>query len=387
MHATLQVPPLPRLTVLFLAILAAACESNDLVGPAAEECGSGPYFTALPVSMVDIDAITVIGGLGAPGHTLPTAHAGVYLATEGALVHAPGDMQITGLRRTRYLVSPVRQGEEDYTADFQVCRQVSGWFGHLTSLSSGVPVPESNWGNCQQYSTATETVQTCRASLSEVTLEASEPLGTGGLSIALGLMGLDFGLLDTRVNNFYVAPSRHPTPTFQSVCPWDQFESALRTQLYSKLRDKSRPFVEPEGEPRCGTMSVDVAGTAAGVWVIQGVQPTPGNETTYITLARYPYRPQSELALSLGPDQLGAKVAVVPRLTGGRVNRPFDEVVADGLIYCYGPDVMGAPESWLLRLTAAATLEIRREVHAAGASPCIADASTWSVAGGMTMVR
>jgi hypothetical protein len=375
-----------RIAIL-LAGLLAACGSDELVGPAAEDCDAGPYFSALPVAMADIDVVAVFGGLGAPGHTLPTAHAGIYLATEGAQVYAPGAMQITGLRRTRYLASPNRQGREDYTADFQVCRQVSGWFGHLTDLSDLVQVPDGGWTDCQQYSTAIETVELCFVRNRGVTLEAGQLLGTGGMSLALGLMGLDVGLMDTRVNNFYVMRSRHPQPTFRAICPWEPFVTTLREQLYSRLLDKSRPSLVPAGEPRCGTMEVDVAGTGKGAWVLRGVQPQPGNETTWITLANYPYRPEDHLALSLGPASLGARTVMVPRLSTGRVNRGFEHVTNDGLVYCYTGDLYYPGDSWLLGLTSPSSLSVRHVSHAPGASPCQADPATWSLTDAVQVVR
>jgi hypothetical protein len=213
-------------------------------------------------------------------------------------------------------------------------------------------------------------------------------MGTGGFSIPLGLMGLDFGLMDARVTNQYAAAWRHPDPTFHAICPWEQFESSLKTQLYGKLQDKSRPGVVPGGDPRCGTMQVDVAGTAKGVWAESGVTtPVAGDETRYITLANYPYRPQDHLALSLGPQALGARVAVVPRATTGRVNRAFEQVTADGQIYCYGPDVSVPGMSWLLSLTTSSALSIRRVLHGIGDSPCLADPATWSLTGAQPMVR
>jgi hypothetical protein len=42
--------------------------------------------------------------------------------------------------------------------------------------------------------------------------------------------------------------------------------------------------------------------------------------------------------------------------------------------------------SWVLSLTSTNLVLVRR-AHAAGASPCSQDPSTWSVAGGLTMVR
>jgi hypothetical protein len=369
-----------------LAALLTGC-GDGLTGPAADSCGTAPYFTRLPVATSDINAITVVGGLGAPGHTLPTAHTGFYLRTVGAQVVSPGNLQITRLRRVRYLASPVRQGVEDYATEFQVCRDVSGWFGHVTSLASTFQVPQNSWRDCDRYSTATETVESCSATLDNVTLAAGQPIGTGGHSIELGLMGLDFGLRDHRVNNFFVARARFNPDMLQSICPWEQFEPSLKAQLYAKLADPGRPQMIPAGEPRCGTMEVDVTNTAKGVWIVSGTQATPGNETNFVTLANYPYRPQEFLALSLGPTTLGARVAVVPRQTSGRVNRAFEQVGNDGLIYCYGPDASSPTMSWLLAMTGANTLRVRQVPHSLGASPCQADPSTWSVTVAVNLER
>lgn len=386
-HFRRSIPRLVAAPVVALAALLGACDGDGLVGPAAEACGAGPHFTALPVAMTDINGIVVVGGLGAPGHTLPTAHAGIGLRTEGAQVFSPASMQITRLRRVRYLASPNRQGVEDYATEFQVCREISGWFGHVTSLASSIPVPQNNWGDCQQYSTTTETVETCSATLDKVTLTAGQPLGTGGHSIALGLMGLDFGLRDSRVNNFYVARSRFNPDMFQSICPWEQFEPSLKAQLYTTLADPGRPQLTPAGEPRCGTMEVDVANTAKGVWIVAGTQAVPGNETNFVTLANYPYHPEDHLALSIGPAALGAFVAVVARQTGGRVNRAFEHVVNDGLTYCYGPDALVPTMSWLLGVTGTSALQLRRVTHATGASPCLSDPGTWSLTGATSLER
>ncbi|MEO7360947.1 MAG: hypothetical protein ABI120_11495 [Gemmatimonadaceae bacterium] len=184
--------------VAFLLVaFAAACDFGvKLVGPAAENCGSSPLFTAMPVALTDINSVSVFGGLDAPGHTLPTAHAGIFLRTEGATVFAPADMQITKVRRTTYVTSPNRQGKTDYSVQFNVCKQISGHFGHLTTLSASVPIPSSQWKDCESYSTAIETIANCEATLEKMTLSAGQAVGTSGLSIALGLMSVDIGLSD-----------------------------------------------------------------------------------------------------------------------------------------------------------------------------------------------
>jgi hypothetical protein len=376
-------------TTLALALLGlGGCDGSPTDTGLGAACGDGPLFTALPVALADMALVSVVGGLGAPGHTLPTAHSGIILAREGAPVTVPGDMEVRELRRVTYVSSPTREGETDYSLNFRACRDVEGWFGHLTTLAA--PILEGvSWSNCQTYSTSDELVENCFAT-PRMTLAAGDPMGTGGWSIAQGHMGLDVGLVDYRVEHFYAAPWRYPVPMFHAVCPWEYFDVASRDALFSRLADPSRPDVTPAGEPRCGTMAVDVAGTAKGVWADPTITaPVAGDERRYITLADYPYRPQQELALSLGPAELGATVAVVPRLTTGRVNRAFEDVTADGQIHCYTsnePWHLGS--SWYVSLQGAASLRIERIQHAHDASPCAADPSTWSYgAGAVDLVR
>jgi hypothetical protein len=274
---------------------------------------------------------------------------------------------------------------------FSPCEDVEGWFGHLTSLAPGVP-DNASGSNCQTYSTADETVESCSLDVEGLTLEAGDPLGTGGLSAARGFLGLDFGLLDRRVSNFYVTPARFPEPTFRAVCPYDYFDDANRAWMLAAIRDPARPLQVPAGEPRCGTMEVDVAGTAKGVWAEQGVTgQVQGDETRYITLADYPYDPQQRLALSLGPTALGARVAIVPRETTGRVNRAFEHVSPDGLTYCY--EVAESADysfglSWLLAMPSAGTLQLELIQHPGAPSPCDSSPDGWQLgAGAVTLVR
>ena len=169
--------------------------------------------------------IAVVGGLGAPGHTLPTAHSGFGLARENVPVSSPGRIQIAKVRRVTYLSSRTREGERDYAVFFDVCEDVEGWLGHLVSLAPSIPDNAGGTG-CETYSTSDETVESCEVDVDDFVLEAGDPLGTGGLSAARGFLALDFGLLDARVTNFYVTPSRYPIPTLHAVCPYEYFDAA-----------------------------------------------------------------------------------------------------------------------------------------------------------------
>jgi len=369
--------------LLAAAILLGACGGSDsITGPQAESCGPGPYFTVLPAAASELSYVAIFGGVDAPGHTLPTDHGGLFFTHGDVTLVAPGDIAVTSLRRVRYTGPDVPPGQEDYAVFFQVCREVSGWFGHVASLSSRFSPATVDYGDCRTYSVIWAMIETCEASDLDIKVSAGEDLGTSA-----GVT--DVGMRDERVTNFHVSPWRFGGPD-HAVCMWEQWDAVNREFLFSKLRDGVRPQVVPEGEPRCGTMEVDVAGTAQGVWAETGVtEPVAGADNRYIALVNYPYRPQAELALSIGQESLGGHISIVTRQTSGRVNLAFDKVTPDGLIYCYGPDIgPWASGSWFLSQTSATELRIEHIDHGPGESPCNDGPDTWSLGGGaITMVR
>ena len=370
-------------TFALLAAILVACGDSptEVTGPAAEACGPGPYFSVLPLPEADLASVPVFGGMDAPGHVLPTPHGGLFSNRAGVPLRAPGDISVTRLRRVRASGPSVPPGDEDYAIFFQVCNEISGWFGHVVSLSARFSPETVQYTECESYSVPWGDIESCEASGLDIQVPAGGDLGTFDHVV-------DMGVTDTRVTNFYVSPQRFGGPN-HGVCMWEQFDTPLQTLLFSRLQDGARPHIVPVGEPRCGTMEIDVAGTAKGVWAEVGAGPVAGDERQYIALADYPYRPQLELVLSLGPERLGARPAIITQGANGRVNVPFEQVTADGLLYCYGPEVeRGGASSWLLQLTSETTLEIEWMPHGAGDSPCASDPATWSFSGqAVSMVR
>jgi len=369
---------------LFTATLLGACggDGDSITGPQGDSCGAGPYFTVLPAAASELSYVAIFGGVDAPGHTLPTDHGGLFFTHGDVTLRAPGDIAVTSLRRVRYTGPDVPPGEEDYAIFFQVCKELTGWFGHVATLSSRFSPSTVEYGDCRTYSVIWADVETCEASDLDIKVSAGEDLGTSA-----GVT--DVGMVDQRVTNFYVSPWRFGGAN-HAVCMWSQWDASNREFLFSRLRDGLRPQVVPEGEPRCGTMEVDVAGTAQGVWAGPDVTGQVGGaDNRYIALVNYPYRPQVELALSLGPDSLGGHISIVTRRTSGRVNLAFDQVTPDGLIYCYGPDIgPWANGSWLLALTSTTALRMEHIAHGPGGSPCDDDPGTWSFSGNaVSMVR
>ena len=83
--------------------------------------------------------------------------------------------------------------------------------------------------------------------------------------------------------------------------------------------------------------------------------------------------------MSLVPSGVGARLAILERQAGGRVNRAFEAVPADGLRYCYRGDPSYPTSSWLIALDASGALTIEYVDHGQAAGPCEDDPSTWAL--------
>lgn len=411
--------PSPRFVLPALAafLLLGCNDSGTKTANGPEEsglpkCGPLPYFTVIPLPEDKILATDVIGRLGAPMQTLPKRHPGVMLTERGVPIVAPGDIYLWTIRRNRYVVSNWRQGEEDYAVHFNVCKDVYGYFGHVGTLDS-TTFPVVEWEQCNTYETANETIEACEMFGNDMPIKAGQPLGTAGIPAS---DAVDFGLMDRRANHLYAAPDRFDGEFRYAVSQFTYYDSASQDFFYQKLYDPGdaqtsapspgddRPGdhqplastgLRPDwGEPRFGTMAVDVPGTAQGNWAEPGGDWSVVSEQhRFVTLANNPYRPSAELMLSLGPDSLGAWTYRAPRQTTGRVNRAFSDITPGSGIYCYfggglSGDMVTHQTSWLVELLSEDSLRIERRTHAMDATPCTADPSTWAFgSGAMTLVR
>ncbi len=76
----------------------------------------------------------------------------------------------------------------------------------------------------------------------------------------------DFDLFDKRVSFDYVEIDRYPMARW-AICPQPLFIDPLRDILLVKT---GRNETRRTAEPRCGTMEIDISGTAQGMWVLDG---------------------------------------------------------------------------------------------------------------------
>ncbi len=366
-----------------LVMLTAACSSPDSVaGPSdTSACDNGLTFAHLPVPLSAIASVAPLGHLGPPVHTIPTDHGGMYLNGTGITLVAPAAVRITSIRRNRYLLSPFRPGQSDYAVSAKLCGSYHLVLGHIVTVVDRIAAQASSSG-CWTYSTSDETVESCENRRADVELASGATIGTVGGATA---GAFDIGLYDSRQRNFYVNPGRYSGLTRTAICPYQPFLADVRDQLFARMREGSH--IASGEEPVCGSMSVDVAGSAQGVWVLQSDPVSQsGNETNFLVLAPHPMAPVSRQTFSAGPSAIATPQGApyLPRYpiqSSGRVNRSFKDIRADGITYCFVYDVPAPVFSYLVRLAQGDVLTIQRVNHIPGLTPCALNPATWSFTG------
>lgn len=310
----------------FLTVVAAAFAGcgPGILGP----CPDTPVLTALPFDASDLGTVTPLGQLNPPSHTLPTEHMYFNYASPGSkkiAIYAPGDIVISQIGRAAY---QNRTYTYDYTIDFGLCHSMTGRYSHVLSLDSGLIDKVGEFNDCSSYSTADETITTCK-STKKVSLKAGAVIGYSGEVVAMH--GMDLGIHDSRVSNSFVNASRHKNE-IHSASPYNYYTDALKQVIASKMIsvDGAHRVAEPQG----GEIAYDIAGTAQGAWFKVGG--TGFFEGYALALAKDPFLPNI-LAFSislLGTSQDSKVLHFAPQSTGS-VRTPFASVSAAGGVYCY----------------------------------------------------
>ncbi len=330
---------------MFLFLMLAACggSSGDSSGSGNQisanykSCSSNYFMTQSPISFSELWGITPLGTLNPPDHTQPTRHTYWYAGDPGnpppvdqlAYVYAPGDIRVFEVQKVTYDPS-WRPYQTDYSMRFFICDDVWGYFNHLMVLDESFEamVGEFPNDNCETYSTSTETVTQCTKQLA-LDIPAGTLLGT------VSYYGtLDFGMDDNRVNHTLANPNRFGFIR-NAVCPMEYFVESEKDALFS-ITGRWDGSVQRTAEPRCGQVSFDEPGTAAGAWVLDPVDPNVFLESISVALAKDSIDP-SLYAFSVGNigSNVDAQVLTFTPNSSGTTNRAFEDVTPDGNVYCY----------------------------------------------------
>jgi len=274
-------------------------------------------FTVPIVDINNLEYIFPLGGISPPGHTLPTEHMYFGIDEEVPLV-APADVYIVDVSGSKNL------DKKDRGIRFALCKDVFGYFGHLSTLSEEIREAVKDIDCASWY---TESNDLCSREL-QYKVKAGTVLGTVGAHHGQ----VDFGAYDYRTMLDYANPSRYGIPYFieqgkvkgwSVVCPIELYDDPLRQQLYDKVSGGI--------DPTCGEVMQDIKGTLQGNWFIGEVEGDWENSIAFVHDNRNP----SKILISIdGGFTDPGKYEFVP-MTTGFFNREFSDVTADGNIYCY----------------------------------------------------
>ncbi len=351
------------------AALVAACSSStspSTSGLAA--CGAGTLLSVSPVAYTDIRELAPLGNLNPPGHVFPTDHMYFYPPPGQAFpVVAPGSIRVTSVTLQKRTGGGVAEFD-DYGLDFSSCGTQHFWFGHIASLPTGLSASVGALGaSCNApYQTGGYTYQQCFKQVS-IDLTAGAAIGTAGGPLE---GALDLGAFDDEAPALaYVNPSRVYTQSgLHTVCPVDYFAAGVRDALRQKIAANG---IRRTVEPVCGTVMQDVPNRAQGRWFFDATD----HEDPHLALVHQNWAPGIG-AMSIGTSLpgTGPTVLMFTPAQAGRVNLDFNQVGADGNIYCY--QFTNSGSRVFLQLVSSMALKLQM----AGPGPC-GDPATWVFGG------
>jgi len=297
-------------------------------------------FTRSPVNLDEITSITPLGNLNPPGHTFPVKHMYFNLKdirtsadadepTPDRILYAPGEIWITQISSTEYL----DKNESDYSIDFSPCDEFHAYFIHVTSLSEKLDeVFTQSKDDCWEEDLGGERMRNCDKDV-HISMQAGEEIGTVGGN----KYNFDLGTSDMRVEpSEFARGDKRFEGIGYVVCPLDYFSDDIKEVLYNKLGDSSGKDKRTI-EPICGTPHQDLLGTAQGVWYLKGSS-NYNSEEDHIALVHDnidPRIPVFSLGNSLETFGIQTGTYRFDPTDSGLVDRDFDDVTADGNIYCY----------------------------------------------------
>lgn len=245
-------------------------------------------------------------------------------------VYSPGDITITSITSVKNLTS----GRTDYQVIFSPCKEIQGYFDHVSTLSSTLQTEfDKASGSCRTYNPGDGDHKSCTKKMNLV-VGSGEVIGKAG-GTQTNSVALDFGTRDSRITKLaYANPDRiysDPEDGFDLlhvVCPLDYYNSDLKSKLEKKLTRV------PEGDPLCGTVNQDKKGTAQGKWYVEGTVSPTNDESKHMALVHDNKDPRKPV-FSIGNQSLGSGTYYFTVMNSGLVNRDFSDISADGNTYCY----------------------------------------------------
>lgn len=296
------------------------------------------------------DFITPLGNSSQSGHVIAVDH--VYPSDFGLEkdmpVYAPGDITLVWVENKQmHNKNTDAITRADYQLNFAPCRGINLAFIHLKGLSpklkEAIGDENSNCSEGQKMDYGTQEgvptyYVTCHPQIKKIRLSAGELVGYFSGQTDRDFSGFDIGLYDfNKPAVGFITPERYYPETNHTACFADYYIPELKAKYYAKFGTFLGRPGEPgaklspiTGEPKCGKVNYDIAGTASGDWFKNKLN------TEYIT---------DQDALVLITDNIDRNLrkfsmanftsfTFTPAHTG-TTNREYSEVKNDGKVYCY----------------------------------------------------
>ncbi|MFI5036093.1 MAG: hypothetical protein ACHQFZ_07815 [Acidimicrobiales bacterium] len=319
---------------------------------ALASCPRGALYSVSPIQLSMLSYILPLGNF----NPLPSDHL-YFVITRGSNTNqvgptknvplfSPGNVTVFQIGR-QIQTTNGKVVNTDYYLSFAPCRQVSGTFGHVSTL--GGPLAGIRFTNCEKpYSIGNGSEYGHCTAQVDIRVRAGTRIGTaGGKSSA----ALDFGSDDIRVSTPAVANPHHNYDLF-ATCAVSYYQGTLKKDLQSLLGPGQVGVKETHG---CGRPFQDKIGTLQGDWYRGPPQVANFDITRQLALVHVNFDPTVE-AISFGGTIAPQGVLQFTPSHVGRINRSFSEVTPGPTIYCY--QSQGVAGRVLIQLVSATTLNI-----------------------------
>ena len=329
-------------------------------------CSAGALYSVSPIEPDKLSYILPLGNFT----PLPSDHLyfvitrgaanGTNAPTETVKLFAPGDITVFRIGR-QVQTTNGKIVNTDYYMNFAPCREVSGAFGHVSSLAGRLA--GIDFDNCETpYSIGNGSLYEHCAAEVNIEVRAGEQLGTaGGKSSA----ALDFSSDDWRVPAPYVANPDHHYD-LQASCALKYYEGSLKTSLQLLLGRGGDGRHLAQG---CGEVFQDKQGTLQGNWFNGTPAQTSNDIRKLLALAHENVDPRIAV-ISIGGTITQRGEWRFDPTHSGTLNREFSEVTPGDAIYCY--QASGMPGRILIELISETNLKIEHQSGSCTASVAFA---------------
>ena len=301
--------------------------------PSCPSDASTPLFDTVPIDPNDFLAFRPLGFMSLPIHVFPAKHSAFSMTKPGDKpvakpVKAPGKVWVVEIWEASFST-----GGKNYQVYMYPCNQVRVYWGHLATISEKL-LAEFKKGEpkCNSFNDGTATVTTCRREGLTITLEPGEQWATGP-----DTAGVDLGVADFRLKPAaFVKPEHYDSYYVQYASPLDYFTPETKKVLEAKTGNVFGNKMRT-APPIGGDYMQDIIGTAQGNWFTGGKYANTSTDWSSFLGLAHDYVDPAQPVIGAGSTIKNMNMGLYSFKAEreGLINRDFNEVKADGKIYCY----------------------------------------------------